>query len=263
MNTNKEIFRCSKCILPSNYPFIKFDNNSVCNFCLDYKKPNLDNKYFETILKKYRSGTSKHDCLVGLSGGRDSVYGLYLLKEKYKMNPLAYTYDWGFIGEMARLNISNICGLLGIEVILRADNIDKIRYYNSLNCNALLSNIKLGMVPIVQSLDKKYISLGNKIAKENSIDLIIHCGGHPYEQREFLIGFAGVNQKIKQNQLTYTYNFLNKIKLGFYYLKQFMKNPKYFNSAFLENLKSFYITFFEVNQRLHLYDYVEWDELIR
>lgn len=260
MINSKNIRRCSKCILPSNYPFIKFDNNNVCNYCLNYKKHKIDEETLLKNLEKYRSNNNKYDCLVGLSGGRDSVYGLYLLKEKYNMNPLAYSYDWGFMGEMARLNISNICGRLGVEVILRADDIEKFRYYNSLNCKALLSKLKLGMVPIVQSLDKKYLSFGNKIAKDNDIELVIHCGGHPYEQREFLIGFTGVDQKIKQNQLTYTYNIVNKFRIGFYYLVNFLKNPKYFNAAFFENLKSYYRTFFEINDRLHLYDYIEWDE---
>ena len=260
MINNLDIRRCSKCILPSNYPFIKFDKDDVCNYCLRFKKPVLNNDGFEKILTEHRSNTAKYDCLVGLSGGRDSVYGLYLLKNKYKMNPLAYTYDWGFIGEMARLNISNICAQLGVEIILRADNIEKLRYYNSLNCQALLSDIKLGMVPIVQSLDKKYLSLGKEIAKENDIDLIIHCSGHPYEQREFVVGFAGVDQKITQNQHIHTYKLLNKVKLGFYYFKNFVKNTKYFNAAFMENLKSYYITFFQRSQHFNLYNYVEWDE---
>ena len=260
MINNQNIRRCSKCVLPSNYPFIKFNEADVCNYCLNFKKIKVNDAKLKKILDKHRSNSSDHDCLVGLSGGRDSVYGLYLLKEKYKMNPLAYTYDWGFIGEMARLNISNICARLGVELILRADNIKKFRYYNSLNCKALLSNIKLGMIPIVQSLDKKYLSLGKEIAKNNNIELVIHCGGHPYEQREFLIGFTGVDQKIKQNQLTYTYNIKNKLKLGFYYLKNFIYNPRYFNESFYENFMSYYRTFFEINDRLHLYDYVEWDE---
>mgnify|MGYP001440373209 CR=1 FL=1 len=129
MINNLDIRRCSNCILPSNYPFIKFDKDDVCNYCLSFKKPVLNNDGFEKILTERRSNTAKYDCLVGLSGGRDSVYGLYLLKNKYKMNPLAYTYDWGFIGEMARLNISNICAQLGVEIILRADNIEKLRYH--------------------------------------------------------------------------------------------------------------------------------------
>ena len=255
-----QIVRCKNCVLPNNYPFIKFNKDGICHYCYNFKRQICDEQKLLNILDKYRSNTSEYDCLVGLSGGRDSVYALYLLKTKYKMNPLAYTYNWGFAGDMALLNVSNICGLLGVELILRTDKISQIRHLTSLNCKSLLSNIKLGMVPIVQSLDKKFLSIGKDIAQENGIDLLIHGAGHVYEQREFYMGFAGVDQKIVNNQSIYTYNFLKKLKLGLYYLKNFLANPNFLNKAFIPNLKSFYFTFFEQNKFLNFYNYVEWDE---
>ena len=81
--------RCTKCILPSTYPFIKFDENGVSDYYKRYKKQELlgDDKLFE-ILDKYRSKDGSPDCVVGLSGGRDSSYGLHLLKTKFRMNQL-------------------------------------------------------------------------------------------------------------------------------------------------------------------------------
>ena len=253
------IKRCKKCILPINYPFIKFNKNDVCNYCTNFKNKKSKENEFLKILDQHRSN-KKYDCLVGLSGGRDSVYGLYQLKTKYKMNPLVYTYDWGMNGEISRLNISKICGMLGIEQILRASNSQKIRRLNSLNCKALLSDIQLGMVPVVQALDKKFLSLGKTIAKENDIDLTIHCTGHTYEQREFFLGFAGVNQGLNQNQHMNTYNLINKIKLGLYYLFHTLKNPRYINMSLLENFKAYLITFFHGYDYLRLYEYIEWNE---
>jgi glucosamine--fructose-6-phosphate aminotransferase (isomerizing) len=255
------INRCKSCLLPKNYPFIVFNVQNICNYCNDYKSTprfehELINKFnFEKSKKK------KYDCLVGLSGGRDSVYGLYLLKEKFGLNPLAYTYDWGFLSDVARMNISKICGILGVEHILRADSIENMRYLTSLNVKALLKDIKLGMVPIVQSLDKRFLQFSKKIAKENSIDMVIHFTGYECEQRDFFMGFAGINQKIKNNQHMNSYKFYNKIKLGFYYFKNFLLNKSYFNKSFFLNLEAFYISFFQKNNIIHFYNYVEWNEI--
>ena len=71
--------------MPSTYPFIEFDNEGVSNYYKRYKKQNFlgEDKLFE-ILDKYRSKNGNPDCVVGLSGGRDSSYGLHLLKPNLK-----------------------------------------------------------------------------------------------------------------------------------------------------------------------------------
>ena len=85
-------------------------------FCNAYEKQEFKGEdELIKILEKYRSKNNKPDCLVGFSGGRDSSYGLHLLKEKFKMNPIAYTYDWGLTTDNARINAAKICGKLGIQ----------------------------------------------------------------------------------------------------------------------------------------------------
>lgn len=253
--------RCKKCILPFNYPFLEFVDG-VCYYCRNYKKRIIsDEKFIEIINKnKKENKNNRYDCLVGLSGGRDSAYGLYMIKKKYNLNPLAYTYDWGFVGEAARMNISKICGLLNVEHIMRTDSIKKLRYLTSLNVKALLKDLKLGMVPIVQSLDKKFLHLTKVIAKENDINFIIHFTGYECEQREFFMGFANVDQKIQSNQHMFTYGMYNKLKLAAYYSYNFLKNRDYLNEALFENIKSYYYSFFERNNMVHFYNYHEWNE---
>ena len=117
----KNLKRCSKCILPETYPFIKFNSNNVCNYCENYEKQNFlgEEKLFK-YLEKFRSKNGEPDCLVGLSGGRDSTYGLHLLKTKYEMNPIAYTFDWGLTTDISRINAAKVCGKLGIEHIINS-----------------------------------------------------------------------------------------------------------------------------------------------
>ena len=210
------IKRCAKCVLPTTYPFIKFDNEGICNFCNDYEKQIfLGEKKLNKFLEQYRSNNNKPDCLVGLSGGRDSCYGLHILKTKYKMNPIAYTYDWGLTTDSARINAAKVCGKLGVQHIIRAANIEKKRSFVRDNLFAWLKKPHLGMLPIIQAGDKEFFSHGRVLAKELNLKLVIHCTGLQLEQRDFFIGFTGVNQKLKNNQSMYSYNFINKLRLFF------------------------------------------------
>ena len=107
----KNLKKCTNCILPETYPYISFDKNGVCNYCLNYEKQKFYgedalNKYLE----KFRSNSGEPDCIVGLSGGRDSCYGLHLLKEKLGLNPVAYTYDWGLTTDISRVALTTAIG---------------------------------------------------------------------------------------------------------------------------------------------------------
>ena len=165
------------------------------------------------LLDKYKSKNGKPDCLVGLSGGRDSSYGLHLIKKKYGMNPVAYTYDWGLTTDISRVNCSKLCGQLGVEHIIRAANIAKKRSYVRKNIMAWLKKPHLGMVPIIHAGDKPNIDFGRILSKELNLKLVIQFTGYQVEQREFFLGFAGVKQKLVNNQRMCSYSTFNKIKM--------------------------------------------------
>ena len=253
--------KCTKCILPETYPFINFDKDGVCNYCNNYEAQKFlgENKLHE-FLEKYKSKNNKPDCIVGLSGGRDSCYGLHLLKEKYGMNPIAYTYDWGLTTDISRVNAAKVCGKLGVEHIIRSANIEKKRKYVNLNLFSWLNRPHLGMLPIIQVGDKGFYDYGRKLSKELNIKLVVHCTGYQLEQREFFLGFAGINQKLKNNQRMYSYNFLNKLKMLYWYSLQFLLNPSYINSALLDNFDGFLASFVRKDDFLHLYNYEPWNE---
>ena len=61
------------------------------------------------------------------SGGRDSSYAIHFLKNKLKLNIITFTYDWGLITDLARRNISRLCGELGLEHILVSADLNKKR----------------------------------------------------------------------------------------------------------------------------------------
>ena len=247
--------------MPSTYPFIEFDNEGVSNYYKRYKKQNFlgEDKLFE-ILDKYRSKNGNPDCVVGLSGGRDSSYGLHLLKTKFKMNPIAFTYDWGLTTDVSRINQSKICGKLGIEHIIRSANISKKRNFVRNNIMAWLKKPHLGMLPVVQPGDKPFMYYGEILGKQHGIKLVIQFTGYQLEQREFFLGFAGINQPLTNNQRMSSYSFLNKLRMFYFYSTQTIINPSYINVTLLDNFKGFISSFVRKEDSLHFYNYIKWDE---
>ena len=257
----KNLKRCSKCILPETYPFIEFDENGICNFCDNYEKQiYLGEEKLEEYLKKYRKKGSTPDCLIGLSGGRDSCYALHLIKKKYNMKPIAYSYDWGLTTSISRLNAGKLTGQLGVEHILRSANIGKKRKYVRKNIMAWLRDPHLGMLPIVQAGDKDFMSYGRSLCKDLDLGFCIHGTGYQVEQREFFLGFAGINQKLKDNQRMSSYSLITKLKMFLWYSYRTLKNPSYINEALLDNFKGYVSSFIVKENFLHIYKYIKWDE---
>jgi len=109
--------------LPETYPNIQFDKNGVCNVCLEYKQKSKKNshrrgkKELEEILSKYRCKGKHYDCVVGVSGGKDSTYALYLIKEIYKLRPLAVNFNNWFQREESEKNIERAVKKLNVDYI--------------------------------------------------------------------------------------------------------------------------------------------------
>lgn len=112
---------CKRCVLPESMSDITIDKEGVCNICREFeKKPEgeRESSLLETeltkVLSRYR-GKGTYDCLVMISGGKDSTASLYYMKQRYKMNPLAVTFDHGFENEEAIENIKNAVNILGVD----------------------------------------------------------------------------------------------------------------------------------------------------
>lgn len=115
---------CSRCISDTSIPGIRFDERGVCNFCSNHdrleKQFPLDEtgkQSLEKLLDKIKSAgkNKEYDCIVGVSGGRDSTYTLYLTK-KLGLRPLAVHFDNGWNSEIAVSNIKNATTRLGIDL---------------------------------------------------------------------------------------------------------------------------------------------------
>lgn len=114
---------CTRCVMDTTDPDIVFDEQGVCNHCkyaekqlniLGGKKKDFDlDKYISKV--KADGLGKKYDCIVGLSGGVDSCYVIYLLKSK-GLNPLAVHIDNGWNTELAVENIKNLLEKLDVDL---------------------------------------------------------------------------------------------------------------------------------------------------
>jgi glutamine---fructose-6-phosphate transaminase (isomerizing) len=87
----------------------------VCNHCLAYTRPEPLGE--ELLLQKISSRKgATYDCVLGISGGKDSCYVAYLAKKTYGLRALAVCYDFPFMVDLARQNIRTVCDSLGLEL---------------------------------------------------------------------------------------------------------------------------------------------------
>ena len=63
------------------------------------------------------------------------------------------------------------------------------------------------MLPVIQAGDKPFMDYGDIIAKKHKIKLVVQFTGYQLEQREFFLGFAGINQPLQNNQRMSSYSF--------------------------------------------------------
>lgn len=115
---------CVKCAVDSTVPGVTFDDQGVCIYCklhnvLDKEYPqgedgqNILNQFVNKM--KENGKNKKYDCVIGVSGGTDSIYLLYWAKQK-GLRPLAVHFDNGWDSEIAVNNIHKALEKLNIDL---------------------------------------------------------------------------------------------------------------------------------------------------
>jgi len=114
--------------MPEKYPKIGFNEKGICDYCTGKKHfgltadPKIRNQIknpeklisdFKKIIRNCK-GSGEYDCIVPISGGKDSSYLAYLLKEKYKLKILTITVDTGLLGNISKENIDHLVKRLEI-----------------------------------------------------------------------------------------------------------------------------------------------------
>jgi N-acetyl sugar amidotransferase len=115
---------CKRCLFPETKPDLYFNEEGVCSACIAAEsKDNGINweqreKDFHSIIDKFRLGKEEvgYDCLIPVSGGKDSTYQAYFMKIVCGMNPLCVCFETTRETELGRRNLENI-SKMGIDVI--------------------------------------------------------------------------------------------------------------------------------------------------
>lgn len=124
--------RCQKCIIPVNFPEADIDEDGVCSFCRNEKRFGVSNDPYiiemmtrksalkedlERDLAAIRGTGRRYDCLVPISGGKDSTYLLWLLSHKYKLKCLAFFVDKKILPSLAKENIDRTVEALHVDLL--------------------------------------------------------------------------------------------------------------------------------------------------
>ncbi|AFN75902.1 N-acetyl sugar amidotransferase [Melioribacter roseus P3M-2] len=170
---------CTRCVMDDSVPGIKFDENGICTYCkihdeLERKYPlneESHKKLLQIVDKIKKDGKGKkYDCIVGVSGGRDSTYTLYNAA-KLGLRPLAIHFDNGWDTEIAVQNIENACRKLGVDLHTHVADWEE---FKDLQRSFLFASVPDAEVPTDWII---FSVLYNEAAK-NKVKYIVH--GHSF-----------------------------------------------------------------------------------
>jgi hypothetical protein len=124
--SKEEVRRCVRCVMPENYPKVTFDAQGVCNFCRYFestwgpwvasaKEQARSEAKLRRIFENAKRERKPFDALLGISGGKDSSYMLYLCHKVYGLRVLAFTRDNGFMSDGSKVRIERLVKTLGVQ----------------------------------------------------------------------------------------------------------------------------------------------------
>ena len=227
--TDKQI--CTRCVLDSGVPGIRFDEDGVCNYCHmhdrlaeKYELSEANQRKFEKLLAKIRASGKgrKYDSIVGISGGRDSTYCLYKAKE-LGLRPLAVCVDNGWHAAVAQENVRKVVEALNVDLKVVKTDWQELRPMYTAFLRASVPSVcgpcfvgtisHLYKVAVEENI--KYIILGASFKTEGIVPLKWNYIDGKYFER-IVKKFAGIDAR-DYNKTTITnllnYALIKKIKV--------------------------------------------------
>ncbi len=251
--------RCVSCILPTTFPYLDLDADGRCVLCRTSMARSLRpiDELLEALATERARGR-RPEVLVPISGGRDSCYALHHLVTELDLPVIAYTYDWGFVTDRARRNISRMCGRLGVEHVLVAADLTRKRANVRRNLLAWTHRPHLGTIPLFMAGDKHFFHYASAIRRERNLSGTIFSMNW-LERTDFKAGFAGVEDRSRAGR-THALRAGSKIRLAAFYAEQALRNSSYLNRSLVDSLAGF-ASFYLLPKDYHqIFDHITWDE---
>ncbi len=156
-------------------PDIRFDDKGICNYYYDYQQAAANgvfsgkegqDKLDQLAERIKKEGKNKpYDCLIGLSGGVDSTYVAWLVKQ-LGLRPLAVHLDNGWDSELAVKNVENIISRCGFDLYTLVVNWEEFK-------DIQLAYLKASVVDIEVVSDHAIFATMYKLAKKYKTGYII------------------------------------------------------------------------------------------
>jgi N-acetyl sugar amidotransferase len=182
--TNKKYQICTNCVMDTTDSKIIFDKNGVCDHCNTFYKDikpkwHTDEKGWNeintTVEKIKKEGEGKDfDCIIGMSGGIDSSYLLYLAVEKLGLRPLVFHVDAGWNSEQAVHNIEVIVDKLKLDLYTEVIDWEEMK-------DLQLSFFKSGLSNIDTPQDHSFFATMYKFAQQYDVKYILTGGNYSTE----------------------------------------------------------------------------------
>ncbi|HAT35731.1 MAG TPA: N-acetyl sugar amidotransferase [Rhodospirillaceae bacterium] len=117
---------CKSCLMPDTRPDLEFDETGICDACVMAENkhgrgPNpIDwddrKRQFEEIVEKYRNPEGgQYDCIIPVSGGKDSTYQVHVAKNVYGLRPLCVCFEPTMPTKIGRKNLDNL-NRMGVDL---------------------------------------------------------------------------------------------------------------------------------------------------
>ena len=170
---------CRRCLYDQSVPSISFDSAGICNYCKthdqmekEYPVGDEGEKFLNDLVLeiKAQGKGGKYDCVVGVSGGLDSSFLLYKMKN-FGLRPLAVHFDNTWNSTIATGNIRKLLRFLDVDLYTHVVN---NKEYDDL----YKSFIKAGVPDIEAPTDIGFAATLYRAAKKYGIKYIIE--GHSF-----------------------------------------------------------------------------------
>lgn len=175
MNTSN-FQRCTNCTMDTTDSAIKFDENGVCDHCNNFYTKTLPSwdtgekgwaELQKDVEKIKKDGQGKDfDCIIGMSGGIDSSYLVYIAKEKLGLRPLVFHVDAGWNSQIAVNNIERIVDKLGLDLYTHVINWEEMK-------DLQLAYFKSGVSHIDTPQDHAFFATMYNFASKYSVKYIL------------------------------------------------------------------------------------------
>lgn len=175
---------CTRCVMDTTDSKIVFDENGVCDHCNTYlndilpkwNPEGMDDSQLEQLaerIKKEGQGQD-FDCIIGMSGGIDSSYLLYLAKEKLGLRPLVFHVDAGWNSQEAVTNIERLVDGLDLDLYTEVIDWEEMK-------DLQLSFFKSGVSHIDTPQDHAFFATMYKFADKHGVKNILTGGNYSTE----------------------------------------------------------------------------------